>query len=125
MSHFDSVAAVPNGFRITGSTEVSGVAAMSDPARKLYGIQFHPEVVHTHAGQRILENFVFGICGARPDWDISQRVPLVEDQIRSTVRDRNVFFFVSGGVDSTVAYTLCLRALGAGARFRHLCGHRA
>ncbi len=112
MSHFDTVAAVPEGFRVTGSTEVSGIAAMSDPARKLYGIQFHPEVVHTHAGQRILENFVFGICNARPDWDISKRVPLVEDQIRATVGKRSVFFFVSGGVDSTVAYTLCLRALG-------------
>lgn len=112
MSHFDTVATVPDGFRITASTEDSGVAAMSHPARKLYGIQFHPEVVHTHAGHRILENFVFGICQARPDWDIERRLPLIEDQIRTTVRDRNVFFFVSGGVDSTVAYTLCLRALG-------------
>lgn len=112
MSHFDSVSAVPEGFRVTASTENSGIAAMSDPVRKLYGIQFHPEVVHTHAGQRILENFVFGICDARPDWDISKRVPLVEEQICSTVRERSVFFFVSGGVDSTVAYTLCLRALG-------------
>jgi GMP synthase (glutamine-hydrolysing) len=85
---------------------------MADPERKLYGIQFHPEVAHTHAGQRILENFVFGICNAQPDWDISKRVPLVEEQIRSTVGERSVFFFVSGGVDSTVAYTLCLRALG-------------
>jgi GMP synthase (glutamine-hydrolysing) len=91
---------------------VSGIAAMSDPERKLYGIQFHPEVVHTHAGQRILENFVFGICDAKPDWDISKRLPLVEEQIRTTVGKRSVFFFVSGGVDSTVAYTLCLRALG-------------
>jgi len=112
MSHFDSVAVVPDGFRVIGSTEVSGVAAMSHPERKLYGIQFHPEVVHTHAGQRILENFVFGICDAQPDWDISKRVPLVEEQIRATVGKRSVFFFVSGGVDSTVAYTLCLRALG-------------
>ena len=112
MSHFDTVATVPAGFRITASSEVSGVAAMSDPQRKLFGIQFHPEVVHTHAGRRILENFVFEICGAAKDWDIAQRVPVVEDQIRSIVKDCNVFFFVSGGVDSTVAYTLCLRALG-------------
>ncbi|MDQ2712072.1 MAG: glutamine-hydrolyzing GMP synthase [Acidobacteriota bacterium] len=112
MSHFDSVAAVPSGFRITASSGISGVAAMSDPRRKLFGIQFHPEVVHTHAGQRVLENFIFDICGAERDWDISKRVPLVEDQIRSIVKNRSVFFFVSGGVDSTVAYTLCLRALG-------------
>ncbi len=111
MSHRDSVAEVPVGFRVIASTETSGVAAMSHPQRKLFGLQFHPEVVHTHAGARILENFVFGICGANKDWDISQRVPAVEDQIRRIVKDRNVFFFVSGGVDSTVAYTLCLRAL--------------
>ena len=112
MSHFDTVALAPPGFHVTASTEVSGVAAMSDPNRKLFGIQFHPEVVHTHAGTRILENFIFDICGAMEDWDVSRRVPVVEDQIRAAVRDRNVFFFVSGGVDSTVAYTLCLRALG-------------
>ncbi len=63
MSHFDTVAAVPDGFRITAKSAVSGVAAMSDPARNLFGIQFHPEVVHTHAGTKVLENFVFGICG--------------------------------------------------------------
>jgi GMP synthase (glutamine-hydrolysing) len=112
MSHFDIVSKVPPGFKVIGSSEVSGVAAMSDAERHLFGIQFHPEVVHTHAGQRILENFVFGICAAKNDWNVSQRVPLVEEHIRETARDRNVFFFVSGGVDSTVAYSLCLRALG-------------
>lgn len=114
MSHRDSVQAAPEGFQVTASTETSGIAAMSAPERKLFGLQFHPEVAHTHAGNRILENFVFDICGAVKDWDISQRVPVVEEQIRLTAKDRNVFFFVSGGVDSTVAYTLCLRALGAG-----------
>lgn len=113
MSHFDTVACAPPGFRITASSQVSGIAAMSHAARKLFGIQFHPEVAHTQAGKQILENFVFGICGAVKDWNISQRVPVIEEQIRATARGRNVFFFVSGGVDSTVAYTLCLRALGA------------
>lgn len=112
MSHRDKVESVPDGFRSTAATETSEIAAMSNPARRLFGLQFHPEVAHTHAGERILENFVFDICQAEKDWDVSRRVPLVEEQIRRVVGDRNVFFFVSGGVDSTVAYTLCLRALG-------------
>jgi GMP synthase (glutamine-hydrolysing) len=112
MSHRDTVLAVPAGFEVTAATGDSGVAAMSSPDRKLFGLQFHPEVVHTHEGTRILRNFVFGICGAEKDWDLSQRVPVVEEQIRAAAGNRNVFFFVSGGVDSTVAYTLCLRALG-------------
>jgi GMP synthase (glutamine-hydrolysing) len=112
MSHRDTVAAVPPGFRIIGSSGVAGVTAMSDPVRRIVGLQFHPEVVHTIEGRQILENFVFEIAGAKRDWDVSQRVPLIEEQIRAVVGNRNVFFFVSGGVDSTVAYTLCLRALG-------------
>lgn len=112
MSHRDSVAVVPVGFSISATTDTSDVAAMSDPQRKLYGLQFHPEVVHTHPGKKILENFVFGICGAKQDWDPTQRVPVVKELIRRVAGDRNIFFFVSGGVDSTVAYTLCLRALG-------------
>ena len=112
MSHRDKVDEVPPGFAVTAATETSDIAAMSDPDRRLFGLQFHPEVAHTHAGKTIIQNFVFGVCGAERDWDVSQRVPLVEDQIRRAVGDRNVFFFVSGGVDSTVAYTLCLQALG-------------
>jgi GMP synthase (glutamine-hydrolysing) len=112
MNHRDTVASAPAGFRVTASSETSGIAAMSDPKRKLFGLQFHPEVVHTYAGTRILENFVFDVCGATRDWDVAQRVPIIEEQIRSSVKNRNVFFFVSGGVDSTVAYTLCLRTLG-------------
>ena len=112
MSHRDSVEVMPPGFRIIACTENASVAAMSDPERRLFGLQFHPEVAHTHAGTRILENFLFDICGAVRDWDVSGRVPYLEDQIRAVAQDRNVFFFVSGGVDSTVAYTLCLRALG-------------
>ena len=114
MSHFDTVASVPPGFQTIASSNISGIAAMSDPARKLFGLQFHPEVIQTEFGMQILENFVFGICGATRDWEPSARVPVIEDQIRATLQDRNVFFFVSGGVDSTVAYMLCLRALGPG-----------
>ena len=111
MSHGDRVSRLPPGFARIGNTETCDIAAMSDAERAIYGLQFHPEVVHTHGGKKILRNFVFNVCGANPDWDLSRRVPLIEEQIRKTVGDRNVFFFVSGGVDSTVAYTLCLRAL--------------
>jgi GMP synthase (glutamine-hydrolysing) len=112
MSHGDSVAQLPAGFTRIGITETCEIAAMGDAERRIYGLQFHPEVVHTHDGKDILRNFVFDICGASRDWDISRRVPIIEEEIRKTVGDRNVFFFVSGGVDSSVAYTLCLRALG-------------
>jgi GMP synthase (glutamine-hydrolysing) len=112
MSHRDSVSAVPDGFEITGRTRTCEIAAIANPGKRLYGVQFHPEVVHTRHGRQILSNFLFDICGCTPDWDPKHRVPLVEQQIREVADGRNVFFFVSGGVDSTVAYTLCLKALG-------------
>lgn len=112
MSHRDSVEALPPGFAATGTTATCAIAAIEEPALGLYGVQFHPEVVHTTHGRRLLANFVFDICGCLKDWDPKHRGPVVEDAIRAAVRDRNVFFFVSGGVDSTVAYTFCRRALG-------------
>ncbi|MBI1789754.1 MAG: glutamine-hydrolyzing GMP synthase, partial [Acidobacteria bacterium] len=114
MSHRDLVAAVPAGFSVLATTATCPVAAMSEPGRKLYAVQFHPEVNHTRQGKEILRNFLFSICGCERDWDPSHRIPIIEEEIRQTVGDRSVFFFVSGGVDSTVAYTLCLRALGPG-----------
>jgi GMP synthase (glutamine-hydrolysing) len=112
MSHRDTVETVPPGFEILGRTDTCAIAAIADRKRRLYGVQFHPEVVHTRHGRQILINFLFDICGCTPDWDPRHRVGVVEERIREVVRARNVFFFVSGGVDSTVAYTLCLRALG-------------
>jgi GMP synthase (glutamine-hydrolysing) len=112
MSHRDLVSAPPTGFSVLAQTETCAIAAIAAPDRRLYGVQFHPEVAHTRHGRRILSNFLFDICGCRKDWDPRNRVPLLEAEIREAVGDRNVFFFVSGGVDSTVAYTLCLRALG-------------
>jgi GMP synthase (glutamine-hydrolysing) len=114
MSHRDSVGALPAGFSTVGRTSTCAVAAIAAPARKLYGLQFHPEVAHTTRGREYLENFVFRVCECLPDWDPRHRVPLIEQEIRDAAGDRNVFFFVSGGVDSTVAFALCTRALGAG-----------
>lgn len=112
MSHRDTVAVLPPGFEAIGNTAVCRFAAIADPSRRLFGLQFHPEVVHTTHGRRILSNFLFDVCGCSRDWDPSHQVPLLEERIRQAAGDRNVFFFVSGGVDSTVAFTLCLRALG-------------
>ena len=114
MSHRDLVTAAPPGFSVLGGTATCSIAAIEAPARGLYAVQFHPEVVHTSRGREILSNFLFGICGCRRDWDPRHRVPQIEDEIRQAVGGRNVFFFVSGGVDSTVACALCQRALGAG-----------
>jgi GMP synthase (glutamine-hydrolysing) len=114
MSHRDLVTAAPAGFSVLGGTATCSIAAIEAPARGLYAVQFHPEVVHTSRGREVLSNFLFGICGCRRDWDPRNRVPQIEDEIRQAVGSRNVFFFVSGGVDSTVACALCQRALGAG-----------
>jgi GMP synthase (glutamine-hydrolysing) len=112
MSHRDTVTGVPEGFAVLASTKTCAIAAMGHEASKLYGVQFHPEVVHTAHGTDVLRNFLFGIGGCAQDWNPVGQVQALEEQIRQQVGPRNVFFFVSGGVDSTVAYTLCLRALG-------------
>ncbi len=112
MSHRDLVAGAPAGFTVLGSTETCAIASIENEAERLFAVQFHPEVVHTLCGKQVLENFVFGVCDCEKDWDPSGQIEIVERQIRETAGDRNIFFFVSGGVDSTVAYTLCLRALG-------------
>lgn len=114
MNHRDRLEAPPPDFEVIGASGNCAVAAIAHRERPLVGVQFHPEVVHTQFGSEILANFVFGIAGCQPDWTPKDRIALIEGDIRATVGDRSVFFFVSGGVDSTVAYTLCLRALGAG-----------
>jgi GMP synthase (glutamine-hydrolysing) len=113
MNHRDQVETVPEGFEVLAKTNTCSVAAMAHRDRPLMAVQFHPEVVHTPQGHKILSNFVFGVCHCTPDWDPKDRIRPLEAEIRSVAGDRSVFFFVSGGVDSTVAYTLCLRALGA------------
>lgn len=112
MSHRDTVTAAPRGFVVLGSTSTCAIAAIGDEGRRQYGVQFHPEVVHTPCGKQVLANFLFDIAGCRVDWNPKDQISRIEEEIRRNAAGRNVFFFVSGGVDSTVAFTLCLRALG-------------
>ncbi len=112
MSHRDQVASPPPGFEVLARTPTCAISAIASTEKRQYAVQFHPEVAHTPCGTQILSNFLFDICGCQKDWDPRGRITSLQDQIRETARDRSVFFFVSGGVDSTVAYTLCLKALG-------------
>jgi GMP synthase (glutamine-hydrolysing) len=114
MSHGDTVVGVPPGFEVMGETDDCVIAAMQDRTRRFYGLQFHPEVVHTEFGTEIYRNFVFDVCGCTPDWDPRARVEQVMEAIRSKAGGRRVFFLISGGVDSTVAFYCCYRALGPG-----------
>jgi GMP synthase (glutamine-hydrolysing) len=113
MSHRDLVTSVPIGFELLAKTGSCPVAAMGHHDRKIYGVQFHPEVVHTEIGSQVLESFCEAICGCDLDvWRPADQISNLLDQIRIAAAGRKVFFFVSGGVDSTVAFVLCLRALG-------------
>jgi GMP synthase (glutamine-hydrolysing) len=112
MSHRDAVATAPGGFVTTASTPGAPVAAMEDRTRGLYGVQFHPEVVHTRRGQEILKQFLYEACGARPSWT---RHSIIESQvaaIRQQVGDARVICGLSGGVDSSVAAALVHEAVG-------------
>lgn len=111
MSHSDAVFSVPETATVLARTDRCEVAAFADYGRKYFGVQFHPEVTHTEFGKRILENFALGICGLQREKDTTQRIDHLIEQIRFQVGKRSVFFLVSGGVDSTVAFTLCARAL--------------
>jgi GMP synthase (glutamine-hydrolysing) len=112
MSHGDRIVRPPVGFVTTAETETSAFAGLADTARGLYGIQFHPEVVHTPAGREILRNFVVGIAGARQTWTPAGFVETTVAGIRERVGDGKVICALSGGVDSAVAATLVHQAIG-------------
>src|ERR1700694_2535401 len=112
MSHGDSVQTIPPGFAPLAHTSSSPVAAMSDDARKIYAVLFHPEVVHTEAGTAILENFLHTIAGIAPSWRMDSWVDDAIEKVRAQVGDANVLCALSGGVDSAVAATLVSRAIG-------------
>ena len=112
MSHRDAVSRVPEGFVVTGRTDVCPVAAMECPERKLYSTQFHPEVRHTEHGQQILKNFLFGVCGLIEDWTMDNLAEQKVAEIREQVGDDRVILALSGGVDSSVVAALGARAIG-------------
>jgi GMP synthase (glutamine-hydrolysing) len=111
-SHGDEVTALPKGFRAAGRTDSSNFAAVEDPQRKLYGLQFHPEVAHTPRGKEILQNFVYHICHCTMDWTMGSFIEEACARIREQVGDQKVVLGLSGGVDSSVTAALLHRAIG-------------
>lgn len=112
MSHTDYIAKAPDGFRTTSHTPVCPIAGMEDEARALYGIQAHPEVMHTVEGAKMLSNFVYNICGCSGDWKMDAFVESSIQSIREKVGNGRALLALSGGVDSSVAGVLMARAIG-------------
>ncbi len=112
MSHGDQVTKAPQGFEVLAESENTPIAAMWNEKQNLYGVQFHPEVVHTENGQTILNNFLFGVCGCKGDWNMHNFIDRAVDQIREQVGKDQVICAVSGGVDSTVTAVLVHKAIG-------------
>lgn len=111
-SHGDEVTALPVGFRVIGTTEGCTFAAVEDPERKLYGLQFHPEVAHTPRGREILQNFLFRISHCTMDWTMGSFINDACDRVRRQVGDQKVVLGLSGGVDSSVTAALLHKAIG-------------
>ena len=112
MSHHDCVSRLPEGFRAAARTSGIGIAAMYDPARNIYGVQFHPEVTHTEYGTEILRNFLFKICGLTGDWRMDDFMERTVAELREKLSGRSVLLGLSGGVDSSVLAALLYRAIG-------------
>lgn len=113
MSHGDRVEELPEGFVAIAHSDAGVLAAVAAPERRIWGLQFHPEVTHTPAGRQLLRNFLFEICGCAGDWSLGDYLEAMCTEIRGQVGDRPVISLVSGGVDSTVATALLLKALPA------------
>ena len=112
MSHTDYIEAAPADFKVTAHTPVCPVAAMENPERGLYAVQFHPEVMHTQEGMKMLSNFVYQVCHCKGDWKMDSFVETTIQQIREKVGDGKVLCALSGGVDSSVAAVLLAKAVG-------------
>ena len=112
MSHGDRIDEMPQGFKVLASSKNSPIAAMADLSRKLFGVQFHPEVAHTPKGTRILKNFLFRVCGCEPLWTMSSFVERTVSDLRERIGEERVICGVSGGVDSTITAVLLHKAIG-------------
>lgn len=112
MSHVDKVVKLPEGFKIIGSTDNTEIAAMADEERKLYALQFHPEVNHSEYGINMIENFLVNICKAKQDWTMANYAKKTIEDVREKVKDNKVLLALSGGVDSSVVAALLSKAIG-------------
>ncbi|MHB8665190.1 MAG: glutamine-hydrolyzing GMP synthase [Acidimicrobiales bacterium] len=112
MSHFDSITREPDGFAVTAKTREIPIAALEHAARRIHGVQFHPEVGHTERGQEVLEHFLFDVAGCRPTWTMASIIDASVDAIRAQIGGEKVICGLSGGVDSAVAAALVHKAVG-------------
>ncbi len=112
MSHGDSVMLLPEGFQKLGHTDTCPIAAMGNKEKKFFGVQFHPEVTHTPRGMDVIRNFIFQLCGCKPDWTPASFLEKTIEDIRREVGDQKVLCALSGGVDSSVVAALLQKAIG-------------
>lgn len=112
MSHGDLVTGLPEGFVVDATSESCPIAGMSNEAKNLYGVQFHPEVRHSEHGNDLIKNFVFGVCGCSEGWNMENFIEVELEKIRETVGDKKVLCALSGGVDSSVVAVLIHKAIG-------------
>ncbi len=112
MSHFDTITRAPEGFHVAASTPDTPVAVLEHDGRRIYGVQFHPEVGHTPRGQDMLKHFLYTVCECRPTWTMASIIETSVDAIRAQVGSEGVICALSGGVDSSVAASLVHKAVG-------------